>query len=259
MSWAARRRFFILLILFVVIGGLAFWHFSPSIFVAPTCSDHKQDGDERGIDCGGTMCSVMCTADIQVPSVLWARAFPVTSDVYNAAAYIENKNTSATRAIPYEFRIYDNNDILIVRRDGVALVPPLGNYAIVETGLQTGNAIVGKTTFAFSSVPAVWERVPANAAGLQVMTTDQKLDTSGPIPKLSATISNPSPNVTLSNTVVAAVLYDANDNAVNVSRTVIPTLAPEASAPVVFTWPQKLSAPVVRYELLPVIDVFNAK
>ena len=259
MSWAARRRFFIILILFVVIGGLSFWHFSPQIFVAPTCSDHKQDGDVLGVDCGGTMCTVMCASQIQVPSVLWARSFPVATGVYNSAAYIENKNTAATRAIAYEFRLYDANDILITRRDGIALIPPLGNYAIVETGIQTGNAAVGSTTFEFSSTPAVWERVPANANGIKVLTSNQTLDATDPIPKLSATISNPSPNVTLQNTVVAAVLYDANDNAINVSRTVIPTLAPEASTPVVFTWPLKLSAPVVRYELLPIIDVFNAK
>ena len=259
MTWAARRRSFIVLILVVLFGGLAFWHFSPSIFVAPTCSDHKQDGDEAGVDCGGTMCTVMCASQVAVPTVLWARAFPVTSDVYNAAAYIENKNSSATRSISYEFRVYDDNDILIVRRDGTAIVPPLGNYAIVETGIQTGNAVVGKTTFAFSSTPAVWERVPAADASLRVSTSGETLDTSGAIPKLSAVVKNPSPTITLQNTVLAAVLYDANDNAVNVSRTLVPTLAPEASTPVVFTWPRTLSAPVVRYEILPVIDVFDAK
>ena len=74
MTWATRRRFIIVLILVVVFGGLAFWHFSSSLFVAPTCSDHKQDGDEVGVDCGGTMCTVMCASQVSVPTVLTERA-----------------------------------------------------------------------------------------------------------------------------------------------------------------------------------------
>ena len=259
MTWASRRRFFIVFLVVIVLGGLVFWHESPAIFKAPTCSDGIRNGDEAGIDCGGSMCSVMCASQIIPPVVLWARAFPVTSDVYNAAAYVENKNASATRAIAYEFRLYDSNNILISRRDGTTIIPPLGNYAIVETGIQTGSAAVAHTTFAFSSAPAVWERVPANATNVGVATSNATLDMSAAIPKLSATVENPSPAVTLSNTVVAAVLYDASDNAVNVSRTIIPSLKPGSSTPVVFTWPSKLSAPVVRYEILPVIDVFDVK
>ena len=259
MTWAARRRLFILFLLALFIGGLVFWHETPNIFRAPTCSDGKQNGDEQGIDCGGTMCTVMCTSQIQLPTVLWARSFAVTSNVYNAAAYIENKNNAATRQIAYEFRLYDANNILISRRDGVTLIPPLGNFVVVETGIQSGMAAVAHTTFDFSSAPAVWERVPAVAKGIAVGTSNVSLDTTDPIPKLSLSVSDPSPSLSLKNTVVAAVLYDASDNAVNVSRTIIPSLKPGSSTPVVFTWPSKLSAPVVRYEILPVIDVFDVK
>ena len=259
MTWAARRRIIIVCIVIAFLGSIVYWHELPNIFKAPTCSDGIQNGDETGIDCGGTMCSTMCTADITLPTVLWVRSFPVTPDVFNAAAYIQNKNDAATRAIPYEFRLYDSKSILIARRDGVAIVPPLGNYMIVEPGIQTGSATVASTTFDFSATPATWERVPDSEGKLRVSTSNSLLDVSGSIPKLSATVTNPSPTVKLYNTTVAAVLYDADDNAVNVSRTVIPVLGPQASTPVVFTWPQTLGVPIVRSELLPIIDIFNAK
>ncbi len=223
------------------------------------CTDGVQNGDEAGIDCGGTMCTNLCTSQVRVPTILWARAFPVTENVYNVAAAIENKNNAGTRAIPYEFRIYDKDNILLARRDGVALVPPLGRYTIVETGIQTANASVGTTTFAFSSTPALWERIPDDVAHLRVSTSNIALDTTGVVPKLSATLRNSSPTVTLTNTVISAVLYDASDNAVNVSKTIVPMLGPGASQTAVFTWPHAFPTPVVRYDIIPVVDVFHTE
>lgn len=259
MSWATRRRLLILFVLLVIIGGIVFWRKADTIFMAPSCSDGLKNGDESGIDCGGTMCSTLCTSQVSEPTVLWKRSFAVTDDVYNAVAYIENKNAAATRAIAYEFRLYDANDILAARRTGVTVIPPLGRYAIVETGIQSGTATVAYTAFSFSSVPAKWERLPAQIASLRLTTGAATLDETGPFPKLTALVTNPSPTIELSNTIVAAVLFDANDNAVNVSRTLIPSLPGQRSAPVTFTWPRKLSAPVVRYEILPIVDVFHTK
>ncbi len=259
MSWASRRRLFIFIIVIAAVGGLAFWHYSPDIFRAPTCTDGKQNGTETGIDCGGTMCTNLCTAEVRLPTILWSRAFAVTDSVYNATAYVENKNDAATRAIPYEFRLYDANDILVARRIGTAIIPPLGRYAIIETGIAVGNATVKRTAFEFSKTPARWDRIPAATEKLRANTSDISFDATTSTPRLNALLTNPSPTVTLSNTLVAAILYDADDNAVNVSQTLIQTLSPGASAPLSFTWPRALSAPVVRYELVPIIDVFNAQ
>ncbi len=259
MTWAARRRILILFVVILVVGGVSFWHYSPSIFKAPMCNDGIQNGEETGIDCGGNICTNLCTADVRIPTIIWARAFPVTENVYNVAASIENKNNAAVRAIPYEFRIYDKDNILLARRGGTALVPPLGRYVIVETGIQVGTASVGTTTFSFSSSPALWERIASDVAHLRISTSNIVFDTSGVVPKLSSALLNPSPTVTLTNTNVSAVLYDADDNAVNVSKTIVPTLAPGATATAVFTWPRAFPKPIVRYDIIPVVDVFHTQ
>lgn len=259
MSWAARRRLIIFFILVAFFGGLTFWHYYADIFRAPTCTDGKQNGTETGIDCGGNMCTNLCTAEVRLPTILWTRSFAVTDTVYNATAYIENKNNAATESIPYEFRLYDDKDILIARRQGTALIPPLGTYAIVETGIVVGAGAVKRTTFDFSKIPVRWEKIPETIQKLSINTNNIAFDATGSIPRLSALITNPSPITTLYNTLVSAIVYDENNNTVNVSQTIVQVLSPGASTPVVFTWPRPLTMPVVRYELIPIIDVFHTK
>lgn len=259
MSWAARRRLIIFLVVSAFIGGLLFWHYYKDIFRVPTCSDGKQNGMETGIDCGGNMCTNLCTFEVKIPTVIWQRSFAITDSVYNATAYIENKNDAATKSIGYEFRLYDPNDVLVARRQGATLIPPLGRYAIVETGIAVGNTSVKRTTFEFSKTPARWEKIPDAIEKLRINTSNITFDASGTVPRLNALLTNPSPTVTLNNTAIAAILYDADDNAVNVSQTLIQILSPNASSPVFFTWPRALTAPVVRYEIAPIIDVFHAQ
>ena len=77
------------------------------------------------------------------------------------------------------------------------------------------------------------------------------------IPKLTATLTNPSVTTTLNNTSVAAIMYDGSDNAINASKTFVPKLAPGASVPIFFTWPQPITTPIVRYDIIPIIDIFH--
>ena len=255
MSWSSKRQIIIVLILLIAIGGTAFVHYRDRIFVAPTCTDGKMNGTEVGVDCGGS-CTNFCSSQIQLPTVLWSRSFKVATSVYTAVASIQNQNDAAISAIPYEFRLYDPSGIYIGRVDGTALVPPSGTYAIVETGIQTGNATVASTTFEFGKAAVPWTRVDPVIEKLRASTSNISLDTSGSIPKLSATLTNSSPTITLKNLNVAAILYDVNGNAITASKTFIPKIAPQGSTNVVFTWPSPITTPVVRYDILPVIDVF---
>ena len=255
MSWSSKRQIIIVFILLILIGGAAFAHYRAKIFVPPTCTDGKMDGTEVGVDCGGS-CTNFCSSQIKMPTVLWSRSFKVATSVYTAVASIQNQNDAAISAIPYEFRLYDDQGIYVARVDGTALVPPSGNYAIVETGIQTGNAVIGSTTFEFGTASVPWVRIDPDIEKLRLGTSNISLDTSGTIPKLSATLTNSSPTVTLRNIRVAAILYDVNGNAVTASKTFIPSVGAQQAAPVVFTWPQPITTPIVRYDILPVIDVF---
>jgi hypothetical protein len=102
-----------------------------------------------------------------------------------------------------------------------------------------------------------WLRVPEDLLGVHVNIKDVKLKDFDTTPRLSAMVSNPSPTIGLKNTVISAIMYDANDNAINVSKTLLPSLGANVSAPIYFTWPNPITTPVVRYDVVPIIDIFH--
>ena len=255
MSWSLRRQLLIIFLALIVFSGVIFVYLYPVIFKAPMCTDGKKNGTETGVDCGGD-CTNLCTNETKNPTVVWTRSFQVTEDVYNAIAYIENPNDAAIAALPYEFRLYDPKGTYITRVDGTAVIPPSGRYAIVETGIKTGNAVVGSTTFEWQTPTVPWQHISPSISSLRIKTSDISLNTSMSVPKLFATISDSSPVIPLRNIQVVAVLYDGSDNAVTISKTFVHTLEPEQDMPIYFTWPKSFTAPIVRYEIIPVIDVF---
>ena len=258
MTWAGKRQLIIALVVAVAIGGAAFAYIYPKVNVAPTCSDMKQNGTETGVDCGG-ICARACVAEVIPPTVLWTRAFKIADSVYTAAASVENRNDVANAAIPYEFRLYDTKGIFVARQSGTVLLPPSGRYTIVETGIQTGNAVVGRAIVTFGTPKYAWQKIDPAIQKLRVSTSQISLDTDGVIPRLFVTLGNPSPTVTLRNISVAAVLYDQNGNAVTASKTFVSSISAEGKENIVFTWPKAFSTPIVRWEITPIIDVFATK
>ena len=118
MTWALKRQIFYIgtLILFFII--FSFLIIYPNSNKKPTCADNKQNGNEAGVDCGGS-CPKACLSQVDEVSVIWTRAFKVISGRYNAVAYLENhnKNTAVNR-INYRFRFADANNVYIGKREG---------------------------------------------------------------------------------------------------------------------------------------------
>jgi len=95
-TWALKRQIFIVIGLIIIIFIFGFLIIYPSFNKAPTCFDGKQNGNETGINCGGS-CARACLSQVENVSVLWARAFQVIPGRYNAVAYIVNHNKKRRR------------------------------------------------------------------------------------------------------------------------------------------------------------------
>lgn len=258
MRWALRRQIFdiiILLLFFTVLGFLIIY---PSLNKAPTCTDGRQNGDETGIDCGGS-CLTACTAQVDQVSILWARAFRVIPGRYNAVAYLVNHNkNAAVGKINYRFRFADANNVYIGKREGSTIIPTAGNFAVFEPGIDIGNSIPVYTTFEFSETP-VWLQVPQDKLDqLKVVVSNIKLQDESTSPHLSATITNNS-LFTIPNVNIVTVLYDAAGNAISASRTYLNQLSPFQSSDINFTWPEAFSGTVVAKEIIPMYDIFSVK
>jgi hypothetical protein len=258
MSWNSNRqsKYFFGVLLFVLV--VAFLFLRPIIFKAPTCFDAKQNADETGIDCGGS-CALFCTEEAKNISVKWARAFKVIDGRFNVAAYVENQNTDAVvKEIGYIFKVYDKENRFIVERVGKTYISAAGAMVVFEPGLITGgNREPAFVRFEFLGEP-VWYREPAFAKDVSLVVTEDPIFLDqATTPKLTATIVNKSFQKP-KDIDVYAVLYDENENALAVSKTILSEIERNSSAEVFFSWFLPIEGVVVRKEIITNFDPFSA-
>ncbi len=257
-TWAFRRQILYVVILLLILGAFGLWVVYPYFNKLPSCADGIRNGDEAGVDCGGS-CARACLYQVDQVSVLWARAFQVVPGRYNAVAYLENHNSaSAIRKISYEFRFADKDNLYIGRRDGVTTIPASGRFAVFEPGLDFGNSAPVYVTFRFTQTPD-WLQVPKERLdNVKLLVSDISLSGEKSSPLLSAQVANDSLFI-LPDVKVIAILYDKNGNAVTASSTYISELAAGESKTVNFTWPEPLPNTVVDKEVIPMYDIFQAR
>lgn len=248
-SWSTKRKssyLFVFVAAIVVLIGL------PAFFVfykSPTCSDGVKNGTERGVDCGG-VCAKLCPADFAAPRVLWAYSVKVVPGIYNALAYIQNPNASVEALnLPYLIKLYDSEGILITQKTGKAFVPAGQKFAVFVGGIDTGKRFPSRTTFEFIGEPN-WRQ---GALLTQIRTLESSLDVQGQ-PKAEVRIKNDAVDQGFSNVSAFIILYDKNDNRISFSKTVIDSIGPSESQTLYFTWPEPFASPVVRTEVLFVLN-----
>lgn len=256
MPWRVRRQILILGIVFgffVILAVIVLWAILSS--QQPTCFDEKMNGDERGVDCGGS-CEMFCQSDMRSLITLWSRTAPVTSDVHHAVAYIENQNINAgIRNIDYQFRVYDSENVLIDESLGSTFIEPNGRIPIFASGIQVGNKIPAYVFFDILSEELVWERTDEEFA-TQIVRIDRiEQDRMNTRPLVSARITNPQ-LYNLHDIEVVALLYDESGNLIASSKTAVDRLRAGEREDLIFTWPQTLTAPVARVDIVPRINPF---
>lgn len=254
MSWATRRQFKYLGGLFLIIAIIVFLFLFPVIFKKPTCSDGKQNGTEIGIDCGGS-CEAVCQNETSTPTILWSRAFPVTANVYNLVALVENRNVNAAlKKVSYEFRAYNSENILIGRREGSTYLPPNQQFAIFEPRFDGAENKVKTVSFEFLP-PYNWVKKPPVLQTLPVTVSDIILENYDTAPVLRALVTNDS-IYTLPEFDVVAILYDENHNAIGASNTYKDGLTGDSKTSVFFSWMKPFSSKPVTEDVLIQINPF---
>lgn len=245
MSWTARRKLLILLIiafaLIVVVGVPSFF----LLYKAPSCTDGIQNQGEEGIDCGGP-CMKLCQAGFVPPQELWATSSQVVSGIYNLLAYVANPNAGVyAPSVSYAFKLYDSQGVLINERDGQVYVPNTPRFAIFEPSMSTGTRVPYRTFFQFTSEPQ-WANSPAET---DLSVTNSTFVTASTSSRLDATVLNSS-LAAKSNIQIIAIMYDSEGNALAFSKSLIPSISQNGTTDVFFTWPFPITTPVARKEFL---------
>lgn len=251
-SWSSRRKFIYgsitAIVIILILGIPSFLLF----YKAPSCSDKIKNGDEFGVDCGGS-CTRLCQSSFLAPRIAWgsAKFEKVVDGYYNAASYIINQNLKgAALNVPYKISLYDDRGILIVERIGRVNLYAGRNSLAFESALETGKRIPATAIFEFLQAPA-WFKSTDNLEGLLIV--DKKYnedDTSSFLHvKLQNTTLYPYQNM-----IVSALLLDVNGNVIGFSQTNIDSISPKNGQEIAgFTWPVGRKGKVVSIEILPLI------
>lgn len=242
-SWAQQRKVKIVsgIASFVVLAFVV-WVLLPE---RSSCFNNVRDGNERGIDCGGS-CRLLCQGEALDPLIHFARAVPVAPFVWGAVAYVENRNENAgARAVPYVFKLYDAQNLLLFERHGEAYIPPRKVFALFEGRMEVGSRLPARATFAFTASPR-FEVMPPQMV-LPVRNT--RFVSEEGSSRLEAVLSNPTLTLLL-RIEATAVLFDHAGNVFAASATKVPRLPPGGAVTLSFTWPRVFKAPPARMEIL---------
>ena len=251
-SWSTKRKFqyfsaLLTIVILLIIVPLVYFFYTP-----PTCSDNKQNGNELGVDCGGS-CIKLCQNSFLPPKISWggAKFEKIADGVYNVAAYIENPNINgAALNVPYKISLYDENGMLIVEANDKVDLYPHRNSLAFKSGIRVDKRIPVKATFEFTKSPE-WFKSQDNLEGLIV--TDKRYNED----KISSSLEIYFENKTLypyNNIQVSVILSNAEGNAIGFSRTIIDEILPKSGKGIApFTWPISRNNQVKTIEVLPMI------
>lgn len=256
MNWAHKRQLMYFLVVLAVAVLIVVWIIVKVFFSSdPTCFDGKHNADERGVDCGGS-CVLVCPNDAQNPVILWSQTARVTDEVYNVVAYVDNQNVAAAiYEIPYEFKLYDQDNVLLAERRGTTFLGPNQRTAIFEPGLIVGGRTPAFTNFEFLATPT-WHRPEERFARKLLTVARTELTQLDTRPKLTGQVRNHN-TFDMNNIDVVAIVYDQAGNVLATSQTYVDRIAQGDMHTVSFTWPGPFDGVAVRTEIIPRMNPFD--
>lgn len=252
MSWAARRRFIILLIVGAVIVAFLTVVLTATLYKTPSCTDSIQNQGETGIDCGGS-CAYLCTAQLQPPTVLFTKALTNSMGRTDVVASIENKNaTAAAKNVPYRVTLYGTNQSLIQEVSGTFDLPP-GTATIFIPGIVSGKQTVVNAFLAIDSSSPVWFTMATDSRIIPIVSNTTQ-GGSVDAPRIQAILSNGSSSM-LTNVQVLVLVRDIHNDIIAASQTIVPTIPAQSSATATFTWNSAFSSIPASIEVVPIIPL----
>ena len=253
MSWAARRRFIIALI----IGGVGVAFLTAvslaTFYKAPSCIDNVQNQDEGGIDCDGS-CPYLCAARLQPPTVLFTKALTNSAGRTDVIASVENKNAGvAAKGVPYRVALYGADRLLIQEVAGTLDLPPGATVPVFIPGVTSGKQIVASAFLSIEAASPQWFKMASDPRIVPTVVTTKPGGTTV-LPRFETTLVNSSV-VTLTN--VTAIILVRNDrgDVIAASSTIVPTILGQGQATATFTWNSAFPSAPASILVVPIIPL----
>jgi len=247
MSWASRRQWLIISIIAAVVIALVAVTLIATFYKAPSCTDHAQNQGETGIDCGGP-CPYLCSVDQIEPSAEFVRQLSPAPGRTDVVAYIDNKNAdAAAKDAPFTITLYGPDNIVVAKKSGDVDLPAKSRVPLFVPNFYSGYQSVARAFIQFSTTSIAWYH---ETEAPTILPVSNVLLSGTDAPRITADVSNPTALPLLSIPVIATV-FDADNNVIAASRTVLEQIPPMGSAPAVFTWNAPFSVSPAREEVIP--------
>jgi len=251
MSWAARRKFIIIASIVGVIVAVLAVTVIAIVYETPTCTDGKQNADERGIDCGGA-CLYQCLADVERPTVRFVRPISPQPGRYDVIAYIDNRNPSlAARGVRVSVELFDMDRISVGTKEATVDIPAGATVPVYIPEAYRGNAVVAQAFLTIDEGSMRFYEPPVRHTPPVVSAIET--EHSGE-PRIRAVLDNPTAYPIFDIRPIATV-FDREGNAVAASQTYLPQLGAQGEAQIIFAWNRAFSEAPARVEVLPVIPL----
>lgn len=241
MPWSATRQLLFALGALAIVGALAVGGYFSFFYEAPSCFDGRQNQGEEGVDCGGA-CALLCTQPNI--STVWARTVRAAPGVYHAVALVRNPDTGAAGSVPYEVSLFDNENLLIARREGELAIGPGDIIPLFEANVITGERVPTRTFVEFAA--GVFTRAEREATPIRVVSFELDEDAH----RLTAEVENRS-SLPAEDITITALLFDDADILVQASQTRVASLATRERRSIVFTWQEPFPATPKRVDIIP--------
>ncbi len=236
-AWAFWRRVQYATGFFLFLSGIFLVIYFVFFYTPLSCFDNAKNGDEAGVDCGGS-CTRICSFAVTPPEIMWAKSFKIVDGQYNAVAYIENKNiTAATPELAYTFKLM-NKDEVIAERSGVTILPPDSVYPIFEGRVFTADGKEPTETVIELKPVDLW--LPATLGRNQFRTLDIELLGVDSRPRLNVKVENTELNES-DRVEMVATIFSRSGVPLTASQTFVDDFEGESTKDVVFTWPRSIA------------------
>jgi hypothetical protein len=249
-QWSARRRGVASLI---VAGTLLIIVGIPTYFASkdkPDCGNRIQDGDETGVDCGGS-CQLLCTPEtLPLISRGDARLLKIATSTYEIVIVVENPNVNGeVKRAPYSFSIYSGvsrEPAKVFER--VTYIGRNSTFAVFEGPFTLEGEGPFRVVFEWGE-ELTWEKTDASKPIIAVENTNLVIASTS-APRLEANLTNKSQREE-KNIEAVALLTDASGNIMAAGKTFVDSVDIGESVPVVFSWPEAFSSEPVSIRIIP--------
>lgn len=256
-NWRQGRKALIIFILILLLLSIVGFFVYPYFNKPATCFDGKQNGDESGVDCGGS-CKLVCVTDVIPLDIKFAKAIPTDAGLYDLVVMINNKNKNKDTLdgmINYSFDVYDRAGSIIKNITGSTSLPLGQTFPIiiqnVPISLSSGNQISNVFFNVVNDKP--WQNQDSTYARnfFKVVNTNFKQNLNN-ISQLTVTLKNLS-KAYFRNVPVKVLLYDDNKNLIAVNESLIKEINGGDTQDVFFTWRYPLQTQNPKIEVYSIV------